>query len=195
MGWSLSWIAVRGGTRDAVCSAIGLQPTGQKEEEPESDIVCTDLPAGWFLVLFNREELANDVLKSLSKTGEVVYCFVEDHVMYSTAASWSNGKQNWRVSHDGQDETRLDLKVEGEPPAEFERIRKKLFAEQEAAGDDADVDYVYDLPAELAKHVVGFRHDQDTPGMSGQVFEVLERVKKLSTLGNFFGSLLGRKTQ
>ena len=49
----------------------------------------------------------------------------------------------------------------------------------------ADVDYVYDAPAELAKELTGFRHDQDTPGWIGEVFEILERESVL-------GKLLGR---
>jgi hypothetical protein len=46
------------------------------------------------------------------------------------------------------------------------------------------VDYVYDAPAELAKELTGFRHDQDTPGWIGEVFEILERE---SVLGKLFG--------
>jgi hypothetical protein len=193
MGWSLSWAAVRGGTRDVVCSVTGLRPIGQREEVPESNIVCANLPSGWFLVLFNRKEIKDHVLEKLSKCGELVYCSVEDHVMCTTASGWANGKRNWRITHDGQEDKTFDLKVEGDPPAGFEKLRKALFAKQEAAtGEDADVDYVYDLPADLAKELTGFRHDHDTPGLPDDAFEVLEQP---SRLGKIFGGLFGSKTQ
>jgi len=174
-----------------VWSAMELRPTGKREEIPESNIVCAYLPSGWFLVLFNRKEVEDDILEKLSKCGELVYCFVEDHVMYTTASGWTNGRRNWRIIHDGEEDKKTHLEVEGNPPAAFEGLRKELFAKQKAAvGEDADIDYVYDLPADLSKELTGFRHDQDTPGMSGDAFEVLEKPSKW---GKMFGGLLGKR--
>src|SRR5690349_23123584 len=44
---------------------------------------------------------------------------------------------------------------------------------QATGGEKAEVDHVYDVPAELAKDLTGYRHDQDIPGVSGDVLEVL----------------------
>ena len=178
MGWSLSWAALKGGNLQTVCSALGLRATGKREGLAQSKIDGTALPTGWYVVVFNRTEIGDEALRKLSQGGEVVSCFVEDHVMFSSATAWKNGRQLWRVVHDGGEDKVLHLETSGDLPAEFESIRKELFAKQEQEAsepDDLKVDHVYDLPAELAKTLTGFRHDQDTPGISGDVFEVLEQ--------------------
>jgi hypothetical protein len=56
---------------------------------------------------------------------------------------------------------------------------------------EADVDLIYEVPAELAKQLTGLRHDQDTPGLT--VFEVLEPADKKAKMGgSFLRRLLGR---
>jgi hypothetical protein len=56
MGFSLSWVAVRGKTRAAVHSELGLAPTGAREGVAESPVVSAALPDGWTLVLADRTE-------------------------------------------------------------------------------------------------------------------------------------------
>jgi hypothetical protein len=196
MGYSLSWAALKGGNLQTACAALGLRETGKREEIPDSDIVGTQLPTGWCLVLFDHNVIEERFLKQLSQAGEVVYCFVEDHVMYSSASGWNSGREIWQVAHDGGERGVLHLETGGNPPAEFEGIRKELFARQVAADrDKVEVDHVYEIPAELAKQLTGFRHDQDTPGLSGDVFTVLESPKenKTASLGNVFKKLLRPK--
>jgi hypothetical protein len=174
MGYSLSWAALKGGSLETICSVFGLRRTDQKEEIAESEIDAAQIPTGWCLVLFNRKEIEERLLRELSQFGEVVYCFVEDHVMFSTASGWRSGTSIWSVTHDCN-KGRFHLEVTGTAPPAIEEIRKKLFAEQHAdGGEKSDTDFVYDAPAELAKSLTGFRHDQDMPGMSGDVFQVLE---------------------
>jgi hypothetical protein len=175
MGWSLSWAALKGGNLQTVCSALGLRGTGKREESAESKIAGVALPTGWYMVQFNRTELEDRELARLSRSGEVVCCFVEDHVMVSWASGWRDGGKNWSVLHDPE-KGLFHLDVQGEAPSELKGITVRLVAEQQAAGGEkADVDHVYDVPAELAKQLTGYRHDQDTPGMTGDAFEVLER--------------------
>ena len=67
--------------------------------------------------------------------------------------------------------------------------KKNLFAKQEketAEPDDLTVDHVYELPAEVAKELTGFRHDQGIPGISGDTFAALE-AKSGSLLSPLFG--------
>ena len=67
--------------------------------------------------------------------------------------------------------------------------KKNLFANQEketAEPDDLKVDQVYELRAEVAKELTGFRHDQDIPGISGDIFAALE-PKSGSLLSRLFG--------
>jgi hypothetical protein len=56
-----------------------------------------------------------------------------------------------------------------------------LTQEQNAAGGKkADLDFIYDLPAELAKSLTRFRHDQDTAGVVGDVYHVLEPTAEVA---------------
>jgi len=175
MGFSLSWAALKGGTLDMICDATGLVSTGKFEEIAESDFVAAALPTFWYLFLWNGDEIPDEVLKRLSAYGKVVSCYVEDHVMLTSASGWSGEKRVWGVEHYGGEKGILHLEAEGNLPDEFGRIRDKFFAQQKSAGSaHADVDYVYEIPVELARALTGFRHDQDMPGMGMQPYEVLE---------------------
>jgi hypothetical protein len=55
------------------------------------------------------------------------------------------------------------LDVDGAMPPGFDAIRQRLLDEQRAAGSQADVDYVYDIPLETAKLVSGFSYDETAP--------------------------------
>jgi hypothetical protein len=187
MGWSLSWAALKASNVQTVCSALGLRVTGKCEGIAESKISGTALPTGWYVVVFNRSEMKDRALAHFSSSGEVICCFVEDHVMVSWASGWREGKKVWSVVHDCE-KGRFHLDIKGEAPAELEGIAEQLIAKQQAAGGEkADVDYVYDAPAELAKKLTGFRHDEDTPGLTDEVFQVLEPTGFWNTLKEIFG--------
>lgn len=174
MGYSLSWAALKGGALQVICDACNLHPTGRREEIAESKIDAAEIPGGWYLVLFNQQEIDDRLLARLSAQGEVVSCFVEDHVMYSSAAGWNRGRQVWKVFHDCE-KGRYHLDVAGAPPPELKEIRERLRQGQDAAGGEkADVDFIYDIPAEVAKSLTGFRHDQDMAGVVGDVYHILE---------------------
>lgn len=180
MGYSLSWAAVKNGSAEAVHSLLGLNATDAQEEIAESEIVGATLPTGWYLVLFHRKELDEARLEKLSNLGEVVYCFVEDHVMFSRASNWKDGECLWSLTHDCE-KGRYHLDVKGVPPASLREIKNRLVAEQDKeGGEKADVDLIYDVPAELAKAITGFRHDQDMPGMKDTPFQVLEKKNLFS---------------
>ncbi len=191
MGWSLSWAALKSGNLQTACATLGLRATGKREEAAESGIDGIQLPSGWYLIQFDRNELKDRVLAHLSRSGEVVGCFVEDHVMVSWASGWRGRNKVWSVVHDCE-KGRFHLDIKGEAPAELKAIAEQLIAKQQAAGGEkAEVDYVYDVPAELAKKLTGYRHDQDMPGLTREVFEVLERE---SALGKLFGRFGRRNT-
>src|SRR5271163_1167505 len=160
MGFSLSWAALKNGSLEQICAAAGLHPAGRREETADSDMVAANLPSGWYLLLFNGNVIQENILEALSHSGEVVYCFIEDHVMFSQSSGWKSGRELWRVWHDGGEKGLSHLEIRGNLPADFTIIRQKLFAKQESAGGEkAGVEYVYHIPAEVAKALTGFRHD------------------------------------
>ncbi len=181
MGYSQSWLAVKGKPTAAVLETLGLRGTGTHEEIAESPIVGAELPGGWYLVVFGRsgDPLMSDVvLQRLSAGCEVVTGDVEEHVMVSVATGWENGRRLWSVTHDAQRDME-HLQTEGEMPSVFTPIRDRLRSEQQAAGGNkSDVDYIFDAPVELAQTLTGYRHDADIPGSGAEPFEVLTQTSQ-----------------
>jgi hypothetical protein len=192
MGYSLSWLAVKGKPAEAVCDELGFRKTGEREQIPESDLSGAELPGGWFLIVSNRtEKVASDaILQCLSSSGsELVTCFIEEHVMVSVATGWREGRRIWSVTHDAQ-RAGDDLTVEGDLPPEFVSIRDRLLSKQReedlripvarhgsqrsaTSVEQMRCDYIFDVPVETAQRLTGFRHDRDIPGVTGEPFEML----------------------
>jgi hypothetical protein len=178
MGFSLSWVGTRGMTPETVLAELGLRPTGDVEEMPESSFAATSLPSGWYVVVLGRygHPLAADsMLARLSESAEVIAASLEEHVMCSWATCWRNGHELWRISHDPESGVGVqDLLVSGEPPETFDTIRESAFAEQRnESTDEADAaDFVFDVPLDVAESITGYKHDS----VEGE-FEVLEEDK------------------
>src|SRR5438477_2518995 len=136
MGYSLSWVAVRGKPTGAVYDQLAVRGTGVHEEIQESPIVGAKLPDGWSLVMLDHDFhlMSDPLLESLSSDCEVVACAVEEHVMHSMASGWKDGHKVWLVSHDAQ-QALDDLEVAGEPPPVFASIRDRARAQQQAANE------------------------------------------------------------
>jgi len=194
MGYSLSWLAVKGKSPAAVCAALGLRTTGQREEFPEGDLCAAELPGGWYLIVSDHtERVASDAaLQTLSAGGELVTCFVEEHVMASAAAGWQDGRRLWSVTHDAQ-RGGDHLVAEGDLPPAYAAIRDRLLAKQREqdlakppssrhrqrkSGDFSQMrcDYLFSIPVELAQALTGYTHDEDILGQDGKPFEVLAGV-------------------
>jgi len=99
--------------------------------------------------------------------------------MYSSAACWRDGQEIWRVQHQG-DRDVLHIEITGTPPENFEDLRARQFAEQAEndrarAKGDYGVDCIFDIPLELARSMVGFRHDLNNPGIDENGFRELRQ--------------------
>jgi hypothetical protein len=80
--------------------------------------------------------------------------------MNSLATEWKDGRQLWSVSHDGSDGGD-QLAVEGQLPDVFEELRHEAEAAQaESDKEGGGVDFVFDIPLDLAAELTGFRHDE-----------------------------------
>jgi hypothetical protein len=199
MGYSLSWLAVRGKPPQVVREELAFHPTGEREEFPESDLSAVEMPNGWYLIVSQRsEQVASDAtLQRLSSSGGgLVTCFVEEHVMFSSATGWKDGRKSWSVIHNAQ--VRRDhLETQGDLPSSFNSIFADLKTRQrEADANKRRVDLIFDVPVALAHTLVGYRYDRDVPGLSGAAFEVLlgdvqddpPPSKKPSFLKRLFGA-------
>lgn len=175
MGFALSWLAVRGKAPQRILDELGIRATGEREEIPESPITGARLPGGWFLIVMQGPAIVADTvidLPRLSMGAEVVTCFVEEHAMCSTASGWAEGREIWCVTHESRRGLR-HLDARGDLPAHWKDIARRRTGEQDAAGD-AEVDFFFEIPLDLAERRTGYRHDQDRVGGVVLTFEVLE---------------------
>ena len=74
----------------------------------------------------------------------------------------------------------------GALPELFPRIRQEMEAAQHAAAaDEADVDYIFEIPLKLAEQLVGFKHDEDYAHLIDGHFAVLSRDGSNESRGIF----------
>jgi hypothetical protein len=160
LGYSISWIAFQGKGKDHVLPLLGLADSGEADEANESPVSGAALPTGWFVVFFNDFFFPTPERLAKFSVGDVVLaCQVEEHMMASSSSLYQNGRHVWTVAHEAE-RGRYDLSVFGDPPAQFPELRDKLLKEQtDAGGENADVDYVFDIPLGLAAELCGYQHD------------------------------------
>ena len=191
MGFAITWCAVREEHAQTVLDELGLTPTGEREEIPESLMSTAALDTGWRVIWYNEYGcpfLREGDLGRISKERDVLMCLVEEHVMASSAELWSGGRRAWWISHDGGDGPK-GLETGGDLPAQFPLINAELQAAQSAEGGDAaDVDHLFDIPLKVAQAIVGFKHDEACPHVTNPAFVVLtDGGRKKGLLGRLFG--------
>jgi hypothetical protein len=128
MGFSITWCAVRDGNTQKVLDQLGLSPTGETEDVPESLISTAKLDTGWRIIWYNEYEcpfLRPEDLGVISNDQEVLMCLVEEHVMASSSELWRRGKRKWWISHEGEDGPK-GLAAEGDLPECFASIRREM---------------------------------------------------------------------
>jgi hypothetical protein len=173
MGYSLTWLACRGASLDAVLSCLSLNRTNEVSEYARAPIAAQPLSADWTLVVASgcgHRIGSEQMLAALSEGCEVVACSVEEHVNFASAQYWLGGSRAWHVEHSWE-KSPQHLAVEGAPPSILESVRREREALQRV---DDEVDYFFDIPLECAKHLTGFKHDEEHPGLQYDSFVVLE---------------------
>ena len=173
MGYSTSWIATTLPRNDAR-SYFRVRPTGQRSDFAEFTLSDALLPNGWYLIVANRCDWAQQQdLVRLSTGGELVTAFVEEHVMVSGASHWRGGNTVWDLEHDSQiaDD---HFTATGSLPDGYQEIADELFEKQRSIGD---CDYVFDIPVLTAELLTDYRHDEDGPWTEGEPFAILETVR------------------
>jgi hypothetical protein len=175
MGYAISWIAFQDKTAAQAAELLGLFPSGRLEQEPESMFCGVRLDNGWYVVVINEyghKFVHEHSLQRVSAAADVVAAAIEEHVMCSSAEAWKSGSLIWRVAH-APESSRRHLEEHGSLPGQYLAVRERLLAAQQREDEGArEVDYVFDVPLELAKTIVGFKHDR----MINDRFEVLKPV-------------------
>jgi hypothetical protein len=174
MGFRVQLIAVTGKEPHAVQRDFGVSATGQREEIAESPVVGAAMPDGTYLLYINDPDRIvpeDEVFARLSKGASLVACYANETVMNSYSCGWANGVERWSVFHNAQQAIK-HLETSGTLPPEFQAIRDRLFAQQDA---DDSADFIFDIPVELFAAVGGIRYDRDIPGAGPDPWEILEK--------------------
>lgn len=178
MGYSLSWLAVQGKSAEAIHQQLGLTVTGEFCDYGDAPIVGCQVHLGWYLIVAkgcDHKLISDEIVRQVSLNCSVIACSIEEHVMFSSSSEWSDGQQKWRILHRGGDYGPTDLSFEGTPPRQFSELRERYSSKQDAeGGEKADVDWIFEIPLELAKSYVGFKHDEETPEIEDGSFEILK---------------------
>jgi len=176
LGYSLSLLALQSADPDNALSALDIARTGETVEYGDAPLMGYAMPNGWYLIVANKCDhrlLDAKLLQRVSETYRVIACSIEEHVMFSSAEEWQAGKQIWRAEHMGEDGP-INLKTSGTLPPSFAAMEQEFKAKQEAeGGKDADVDYYFEIPLTAAQTIMGFKHDEEVPGVNPEEFELL----------------------
>jgi hypothetical protein len=177
MGVSLSWIGVYAMAASELYTKLGLAETGQNGDYYDFPIAGVMLSTNWFLLTAkgcDHSIVSRRVLSAVSAGSSAIGCSIEEHVMYQSATMWRDGQEVWRVQHRGGDYGIMDLVVSGSLPESFQDLRASFYAAQAAAGGaHASVDHIACIPLELARSIVGFKHDEVNPGIELNSFREL----------------------
>jgi hypothetical protein len=190
MGYSITWCAMREEAAEQFLSHVGLSSTGESETDPASGFSTAKLSTGWRLVWSNKYDcpLLTKGVASFPGEQRFLLCRVEEHVMASSAELWLGGSRKWQISHEGEDGPK-GLDLAGEAPECFASIREEMEAKQHAeGGEQADVDYIFEIPLKVAQALVGFKHDENYESVIEGHFVVLsDGTSKKGFLSRLFG--------
>lgn len=177
MSVSLVWVAAQGIGREEFLERAQFEDTGEVDEYFEHDHSGGALPDGWYVILSSDMGLIEPAkLAKWSAGARLVAAAVHEDAQSSLATEWRDGKLVWSASHDGAEGgDRLD--IEGVLPAVFEELKQEAASAQaESEADGGGVNFVFDIPLDLAAEVTGFRHDEMGFDDDIEPFTVLERL-------------------
>lgn len=172
MIWSMSWVAVRRVHADELWRTLGLRPTGKTADARSCTFAAAGATEGEWAVVWTRGNdrlLDRALLAALLQPAEAVGCFVDEHALLSHTVCWRDGAPAWAVRYDGVRATQR-LQTFGELPAAFHDLERQAVEARRVAPERRDV--AFQVPIDLAKAVVGFRHDEG----NGRVLHELEPV-------------------
>ena len=160
MGYRISWLAAKGLSSNALLDHFDFRSTDERDEANEAPFSTAELPTGWTILWSNDPTFANvERCQRLSEKAPIVSCWVNETVMLSSANYFEGGNYLWFVGHNAQ-EGQYDLQSDGSLPPQFDAIKERLTHQQDqGGGDKADVDFIFDIPLELAHSICGFKHD------------------------------------
>lgn len=156
MGLSIAWVASRCLDLTGILDALGLEASGEPEGlcpvPAPARFAAFEFDGWWFVVSEDHRFASRERVVAVSRGGEALGAYLEEHVMFSGAFGASDGVLIWSVQHDcNYGLGHLD--VWGAPPLALEGIHKGLLEELE---NESGADYLFDAPIDLAASICGF---------------------------------------
>lgn len=156
MGFSHSWIAVQGLTREQALDALAMEVSDVQADILEG-IALLEWSDDWLVLLSEDDQDAmNGDLAELGPLGRAYVAYgVDMDAPYATACGLE-GEDDWIVT------VRPDrgrISVVGQPPAQLDSI----IAAARAGQADTEIDLQFEIPAELAESICGFRMGKGDP--------------------------------
>ncbi|HEV2816015.1 MAG TPA: hypothetical protein VGW40_02145 [Allosphingosinicella sp.] len=188
MGFRISWLAAQGLSKSQLLAHFGLVDTLVADAANEAPFSAAELPSGWTLLWSNDPAFATIArCTRLSRLAPVLSCWVNETAMFSSANYFEGGVYRWFAGH-ALDQGADHLVHEGDMPPQFDGIRARLTASQAEYGErQPPVDFLFDIPVELAQSICGFRHDEYHESMHGFTEAVPAPEKPKGLLGRLFG--------
>ena len=154
MGFTFAWIAIAGGQKADLLDRLGLEVIGDTDEETHEEFAFAQTSAGWsVLVMHDPPRDVNRLVTSLAPQGISLSGLIVENASYSELRAYQDGRLSWSVVRDP--DKGKGVVIQGAPPEPCEQLRLKLSAE-EAACDDKDVSYLFDLPLDLTEALSGY---------------------------------------
>ena len=186
MGAPVGWIAVQGLDRDRILGVTDLV-----EVQPGKRLKASmwSQSNGWTIVLTVDFDFPTpERMAALSAEGRAVALSADERPMVSVVRGYEDGKAVFAIEHDGGQQGVRHMETAGTPPPEWPAILDRLTKDQDAEdAGEAQVDFLFDAPLELAKALCGYRHDEAWPEGEEPVITSLADKKGPGLIGRLFG--------
>ena len=190
MGFSHSWIAVQGLTREQALEALGMA-VAEVQTDLLEGVALFEWSDDWLVVLSedDRDAIEGE-LAELAPLGRACVAYgVDVDLPYATASGHEGGRNSWWSVTVKPDRGRIS--VVGQPPAQLNSIISAARTEQA----DTDIDLSFDIPATLADSICGYRIGRDDPDTIQHVTLKSNGIPKPAHAPRpgFFARLFGRR--
>ena len=195
MGFRICYIAAQMSLDDVV-EGLSFELGEKTDEQPFDDDWIAHQQETGFTILWSGDEgyafRQSKRLAELSNRACVYSAQISETVMCSDAVCYENGKEHWRIMHQGFDgQLEKNTSILGAALPEFEQEMERQRAAAAAETSD-DVDYFFDVPVNVLQKKIGFRYDQMLSLSNGmQFFEVVSKPEVTARKG-FWPKLLGK---
>ena len=161
MGFAISWVGVESNSKQAFLEKLKCEETEEIDACNEFPLTIASRPTGSSILWSNSFLFpSRKQLKKISTEINLLHCQIEEHLMHSSAAMIEGGQEKWTLLHSSE-QGLLHLDASGPVPSEFSDIKQHLLKLQEKEPPGSmGVDYIFDIPLEVAKSVCGFKHDE-----------------------------------